>query len=117
MNDVHIEHPLLLAMRDMKKTRMQAKALRILARIEHGIQNREKWIAARQAQQDALVTMQMEVLNAFDAGESLSDLEARVNAVVNSSEGQSPMEVQIMEIEAEEVEVSERTHPYFNRRK
>lgn len=93
-------HPLLEAFQDMARVATTQRGLKVLARIEHGINLREKWIAARESQIEQLQALSKEVLTAYDDGD-----EARMRAVmqmveqiVNMSEGVSAAEVRIGEV-------------------
>lgn len=100
------DHPLMAAFRDMAKVATTQRGLKCLARIEHGITNRMKWIEARRTQIARLESLRAEVLGAYDAGddEGMAMLLHEIDQIVNMSEGVSAAEVRVGEVfDAEEV--------------
>lgn len=94
------EHPLLAAFHDMKRVAVTNKGLKALARIQHGIENRERWIENRQAQIEELKGLSQEVLNAYDDGDGpmMAGLLLEIERIVAMSEGMSETEMQVAEV-------------------
>lgn len=104
------DHPLLTAFRDMAKVATTQRGLKALARIEHGINNRQRWIDARQSQINRLTELSSMVLDAYDRGDddAMRGIMMEVDHIVNMSEGSSAAENRVEEVfEAEEVESDE----------
>ena len=94
------KHPLLDAFHNMAKMAVTNKGLKVLARIEHGINNRMRWIESRQSQIDRLQALTLDVLAAYDAGDNdlMNRVLIEVEQIVNMSEGVSAAEAQIGEV-------------------
>lgn len=97
-------HPLLAAFQDMAKVATTQRGLRVLARIEHGINNREKWIAARESQIERLAALSTQVLVAYDEGDEqrMGQIMREVEQIVNMSEGVSAAETRVGEVFGDE---------------
>jgi hypothetical protein len=93
-------HPLLAAFHDMAKVATTQRGLKVLARIEHGIKNREAWIAARESQIARLHALSQHVLEAYDDGDEgrMRQVMIEVEQIVNMSEGVSAAEVRVGEV-------------------
>ena len=93
-------HPLLAAFQDMARVATTQRGMRVLARIEHGISNREKWIAARETQIARLHALSQEVLAAYDDGDEqhMGQIMHEVEQIVNMSEGVSAAETRVGEV-------------------
>lgn len=98
------EHPLLAAFKDMARMAVVQKGVKALARIEHGINNRRRWIELRESQISELEQLGAAVLAAYDRGDSseMNALIKEINSVVSQSEGYSPAEVQAEEVLSED---------------
>lgn len=99
-------HPLLAAFHDMAKVATTQRGLKALARIQHGIALREKWIASRETQIEALNRLSAEVLNAYDNGDDrhMAQIMREVEQIVQMSEGVSAAETRIGEVFDADVE-------------
>lgn len=100
-------HPLLAAFQDMARVATTQRGLKVLARIEHGIANREKWIAHRETQIERLQELSKDVLIAYDEGDEsrMRQIMHEVEQIVNMSEGVSAAEVRVGEVfDADEVD-------------
>ena len=85
------QHPLLAAFHDMKRVAVTQRGLKILARIQFGIENRERWIENRQSQINRLHKLSADALEAYDRGddEDMKQVLREVEGIVGMSEGVS----------------------------
>ena len=95
------QHPLLAAFHDMKRVAVTQRGLKILARIQFGIENRERWIENRQSQINRLHKLSADALEAYDRGddEDMKQVLREVEGIVGMSEGVSAAEIAMAEAE------------------
>ena len=107
------QHPLLAAFHDMKRVAVTQRGLKILARIQFGIENRERWIENRQSQINRLHKLSADALEAYDRGddEDMKQVLREVEGIVGMSEGVSAAEIAMAEAEIMEDEQEEGPFP------